>query len=108
MSDTFSYPKQFKRRKSICDDTRTNIKINSNITPSGYLLTCDRPCKEFIKHLDASKSADKKFILEDLDPTHLLVRKEAKQEILNCVESWSDKNIFENLGNGIGENLETS
>lgn len=73
---------------------------------AGYLLTCDPPTKQFIKSLNETKSTDKKFILEDLDPTHLLVRERAREEILRKVEEWMDQNVFTNVER-VGENLET-
>lgn len=41
-------------------------------TLSGLLVTCDIPVKEFLLWLD-SQQADK-FIISDLDETHLFVR----------------------------------
>ena len=46
--------------------------------------------KQFIMHLNDQKMADKKFILEDLDPTHLLIKGEARDEISRKVEEWMD------------------
>ena len=46
--------------------------------------------KQFIMHLNDQKIADKKFILEDLDATHLLIRGEAKDEISRKVDEWMD------------------
>jgi hypothetical protein len=104
----------------------------TNALPSaGYLLTCDAPTKQYIKAFNESKSADKKFIIEDLDPTHLLVKEKAREEILRKVEEWMDavsyfckessfsiqcicwliifllfQNVFSNIER-VGENLET-
>jgi hypothetical protein len=44
----------------------SNLGIQ-NAPSAGFLVTCDPPTKQFIKFLDKAKSADKKFILEDLD-----------------------------------------
>lgn len=83
-----NHPKRRKSTVNTKEDEKTN---SSNVLSSGFLLTCDRPCKEFIKHLDASKSADKKIIIEDLDPTHLLVKGVSIEEILESVEQWNDE-----------------
>uniref|UniRef100_A0A7S4JQJ4 General transcription and DNA repair factor IIH subunit TFB5 n=1 Tax=Odontella aurita TaxID=265563 RepID=A0A7S4JQJ4_9STRA len=73
---------------------------------SGYLLTCDPPAKQFIRHLNETKSIDKKFIIEDLDATHLLIDGKARGEIMRKVEQWMDENVFTNVDR-VGENLET-
>ncbi len=46
--------------------------------------------KQFIIHLNDQKITDKKFILEDLDGTHLLIRGEARDEISRKVDEWMD------------------
>jgi Transcription factor TFIIH complex subunit Tfb5. len=45
--------------------------------------------------LNESKTLDKKFIMEDLDPTHLLVKETAREEIMRKVEEWMDAVSFE-------------
>jgi len=57
---------------------------------SGFLVTCDVPTKQYIKHLNDRRTVDKQFILEDLDATHLLINAKAKDEILEKVEAWMD------------------
>ena len=47
--------------------------------------------KQFIIHLNEQKIADKKFIIEDLDATHLLIKGEVKDEITRKVEEWMDE-----------------
>jgi DNA helicase TIP49 (TBP-interacting protein) len=64
---------------------------SSKALSSGYLLTCDPPAKQFILHLNDAKIADKKFILEDLDATHLLIKGEVREEITRKVEEWMDE-----------------
>lgn len=63
--------------------------------------------KQFIIHLNDQKIADKKFIIEDLDATHLLIRGEMKDEIMRKVEEWMDENVFSSVER-VGENLDTS
>jgi TFIIH basal transcription factor complex TTD-A subunit len=59
--------------------------------PAGYLIACDVPTKQYIQHLNDLKPVDKKFILEDLDATHLLVKKKVREEIDRKVEGWMDE-----------------
>mmetsp|Transcript_21755 Transcript_21755/g.32233 ORF Transcript_21755/g.32233 Transcript_21755/m.32233 type:complete len:101 (-) Transcript_21755:274-576(-) len=97
-------PKQMKKRQR----SKSSGGEKADLLPSaGYLLTCDAPTKQFIKSFNESKSIDKRFIIEDLDPTHLLVKEKAREEILSQVESWMDSNVFSNIQSGVGENLET-
>jgi len=42
-------------------------------------------------HLNDKKSADKKFILEDLDATHLLIKGDVRDEITRKVDEWMDE-----------------
>lgn len=88
--------------------SKTPESTSANVLPpsSGYLVTCDVPTKQFIKHLNASRSVDKQFILEDLDATHLLIVEKAREEIMQKVEAWMDQNVFSNVER-LGENLET-
>ena len=47
--------------------------------------------KQFIIHLNDKKVADKKFIIEDLDSRHLLIKGEVKDEIERKVAEWMDE-----------------
>mmetsp|Transcript_18248 Transcript_18248/g.35480 ORF Transcript_18248/g.35480 Transcript_18248/m.35480 type:complete len:109 (+) Transcript_18248:232-558(+) len=106
-----SKPKQTKSKskKSTSADTTssTSVKGGNALRPSGFLLTCDPPMKQFIIHLNDAKIADKKFIIEDLDATHLLIKGEARDEITMKAEEWMDENVFSNIER-VGENLDTS
>jgi hypothetical protein len=57
---------------------------------AGYLISCDVPTKQYIQHLNDLKTQDKKFILEDLDAEHLLIKLKARAEIDAKVERWMD------------------
>mmetsp|Transcript_17397 Transcript_17397/g.23988 ORF Transcript_17397/g.23988 Transcript_17397/m.23988 type:complete len:115 (-) Transcript_17397:66-410(-) len=78
----------------------------TTLPSSGFLVTCDPPVKQFIKCMNDEKSVDKKFIIEDLDATHLLIEGKARKEILRKVEEWMDDNVFSNVER-VGESLET-
>ena len=58
---------------------------------SGYLISCDVPTKQFIQHLNDTKPVNKKFIIKDLDSTHLLVKHSARDEISRKVDEWMDE-----------------
>ena len=47
--------------------------------------------KQFIIHLNDQKIADKKFIIEDLDARHLLIKGEVREEIERKVSDWMDE-----------------
>ena len=81
-------------------------KKNKDLPPSaGLLVTCDIPTKQFICNMNQEKSADKKFIIQDLDPTHLLVKAKARDEIYKKVNEWMDENVFSSVER-VGEDLD--
>ncbi len=83
-------------------------KKAKDLPPSaGYLISCDVPTKQYIQYLNELKPVDKKFILEDLDATHLLVKKKARDEIERKVEAWMDENVFSAVER-VGEDLNVS
>lgn len=86
-------PKSRKQtqKKSTASSSASVSSASSNALSSGYLLTCDPPAKQFILHLNDTKIADKKFIIEDLDATHLLIKGEVRDEITRKVEEWMDE-----------------
>jgi TFIIH basal transcription factor complex TTD-A subunit len=75
-------------------------------TPAGLLISCDIPTKQYIQYLNEVKPADKKFIVMDLDATHLLVKHKAKAEIEQKVEEWLDENVFSAVER-VGEDIST-
>lgn len=82
-------------------------KKESSDTPrsAGFLISCDVPTKQFIQHLNETKSADKKFIIKDLDSTHLLVKAKAKDEISRKIDAWLDENVYSSVEK-VGEDLD--
>lgn len=74
---------------------------------AGYLVTCDTPTKQFIQYLNEKEPIDKKFILQDLDSTHLLVEHRAREAIERKVEDWLDENIFSAVEK-VGEDFDMS
>ena len=47
--------------------------------------------KQFIIHLNDKKSVEKKFILEDVDARHLLIKGDVRDEITRKVDEWMDE-----------------
>lgn len=74
---------------------------------AGYLIKCDVPTKEYIQYLNKVKPQDKRFIIQELDSTHLLVKKSAREEIESKVEEWLDENVFSSIEK-VGEDLDMS
>lgn len=84
-----------KTGKKSKDSPGSRPSTPSNEPPSaGYLISCDIPTKNFICYLNDLKSVDKRFILEDLDATHLLIKDEARDEIMDEVEKWQNSNVW--------------
>mmetsp|Transcript_8198 Transcript_8198/g.11047 ORF Transcript_8198/g.11047 Transcript_8198/m.11047 type:complete len:118 (+) Transcript_8198:60-413(+) len=100
-----SKSKQRQQLPSKKSAAATNAAVTTTLPSSGFLLTCDPPVKQFIRHMNETRSADKKFIIEDLDATHLLIDGKARKEILRKVEEWMDDNVFSNVER-VGESLE--
>uniref|UniRef100_A0A7S3L5P3 General transcription and DNA repair factor IIH subunit TFB5 n=1 Tax=Amphora coffeiformis TaxID=265554 RepID=A0A7S3L5P3_9STRA len=74
---------------------------------TGYLVACDIPTKNFIQHLNDVRPREKRFIIKELDQTHLLVKHKARDEILIEVEKWQNSNVFSAVEQ-VGENLDMS
>jgi hypothetical protein len=71
-------------------DGSSNKAGNDLPASAGYLISCDVPTKQYIQHLNDLKTQDKKFILDDLDAEHLLIKLNARAEIDAKVERWMD------------------
>jgi len=78
-----------------------------DLPTANYLISCDIPTKQFILYLNELKSADKKFLVEELDATHLLVKQKAKKEIESKIEAWQRENVFDPVEK-VGEDLDVS
>jgi TFIIH basal transcription factor complex TTD-A subunit len=94
VAQTWKMPpkKKIAPTKAIPPSSARNSKDLSSL--AGYLITCDVPTKQYILYLNELKPVDKKFVLEDLDATHLLVKKKAREEIEGKVDAWMDENVF--------------
>lgn len=56
--------------------------------------TSDPAMKEFLLHLDETMALGKKFILKDLDETHLFILAEVVQTLQERVGELMDQNSF--------------
>jgi Transcription factor TFIIH complex subunit Tfb5 len=79
----------------------------SDLPEATYLITCDIPTKQYIQYLNEIKSIDTKFIVEELDETHLLVQLSARAEIEQKIDAWMDDNVFSAVEK-VGEDLDIS
>lgn len=52
----------------------------------GVLVTCDAAMKQFLLHLDESLKLGRKFIIQDLDDTHLFI----SADILDVLQAKID------------------
>jgi TFIIH basal transcription factor complex TTD-A subunit len=62
------------------------------------MVTCgcsDVPLKEYIRFLDESLPKAERFILQDLDDTHLFVKPASLDFVQAKVKEWVDKTHFE-------------
>lgn len=81
-------------------------KKSKDLPPSaGILISCDVPTKQYICNLNQLKPVEKKFIIQDLDATHLLVKAKARDEINKKVNEWMDENVFSSVEK-VGEDLD--
>mmetsp|Transcript_28599 Transcript_28599/g.59752 ORF Transcript_28599/g.59752 Transcript_28599/m.59752 type:complete len:121 (-) Transcript_28599:9-371(-) len=98
-----------KQAKAALAPTTTAAGAGDDVPPPvGYLIECDIPTKQYIRYLNVLKEPnDKKFISQDLDPTHLLVKEQYKDEILAQVEAWEDSNVYSAVEK-VGEDFDMS
>ncbi|XP_074608274.1 general transcription factor IIH subunit 5-like [Acropora palmata] len=64
-----------------------------NVT-KGVLVECDPAVKQFLLHLDEKMILGKKFVIDDLDETHLFVSAEIVSILQEKVWEIMDNNSF--------------
>lgn len=64
-----------------------------NVT-KGVLVECDPAVKQFLLHLDEKVALGKKFVIEDLDETHIFVSAEIVPVLQEKVWEIMDNNSF--------------
>nr|XP_036881877.1 general transcription factor IIH subunit 5 [Manis javanica] len=60
----------------------------------GVLIECDPAMKQFLLHLDESNALGKKFIIQDIDDTHVFVIAELVNVLQERVGELMDQNAF--------------
>uniref|UniRef100_T1KC04 General transcription and DNA repair factor IIH subunit TFB5 n=1 Tax=Tetranychus urticae TaxID=32264 RepID=T1KC04_TETUR len=57
----------------------------------GILIECDAQMKQFLLHLDETNALGTKFIIQDLDATHLFVSPEIIETLKNKIDDLMDQ-----------------
>ncbi|KAK4687195.1 TFIIH basal transcription factor complex TTD-A subunit, partial [Tremellales sp. Uapishka_1] len=53
---------------------------------TGVLVTCDSAAKQILLHIDSAREGPSKFILRDVDDTHVLVKGIYLEEIKDLLQ----------------------
>lgn len=61
---------------------------------TGIVVTCDPQMKQFLLHLDDTKALGQKFVLQDLDSTHLLISADVINVLKNKIDDLMDQFSF--------------
>lgn len=61
---------------------------------TGILVTCDPAMKQFLLHLDETNALGQRFVLQDLDATHLLITAEILNVLKNKIDDLLDQFSF--------------
>lgn len=64
----------------------------------GVIVECDPAMKQYLLYLDEKNLLGSKFILQDLDETHLFITSDVIEQIQNKLDELMDNNSFA-LGN---------
>ena len=60
----------------------------------GSLIETDIPCKVYILHINEQLPPAERFVIQDLDETHLLVQPHRLEYVKAEVKAWQQKNQF--------------
>lgn len=60
----------------------------------GILVECDPAMKQFLLQLDDTKALGKKFVIKDLDDTHLFISADILEILQDQVDGLMDKLAF--------------
>ena len=58
---------------------------------TGIVVTCDPQMKQLLLHLDERKELGQKFVLQDLDATHLLISADIVETLKNRIDDLMEK-----------------
>jgi hypothetical protein len=111
-ADARKATKQQQQQQSSSSTSATNAKASttdSSLPAPAYLISCDIPTKQYILYLNEQimGGPDKKFIIQDLDATHVLIKPSARAEIERKLDLWLDENIFSAIEK-VGEDFDVS
>ncbi|XP_044738120.1 general transcription factor IIH subunit 5 [Chrysoperla carnea] len=60
----------------------------------GVLVQCDQAMKQFLLHLDETLKLGKRFIIQDLDETHLFIAAEVIETLQAKIDDLMDQISF--------------
>ncbi len=60
----------------------------------GVLVECDPAMKQFLLHLDETQKLGRRFILVDLDDTHVFIDQEIVELLRDKIDELMDDNTF--------------
>lgn len=60
----------------------------------GILVECDPAMKQFLLHLDETDALGKKFVIQDLDETHLFISSDIIDTLQDKIDGLMDKLNF--------------
>lgn len=60
----------------------------------GILVECDPAMKQFLVHLDESNAFGRKFVIQDLDDTHLFISADIIDTLQDKIDDLMDKLSF--------------
>lgn len=67
----------------------------------GILIECDQAMKQFLLHLDETLALGKKFIIQDLDDTHLFISADIVETLQARVDDLMDQISFSLADKGL-------
>lgn len=60
----------------------------------GILVECDPAMKQFLLHLDETEAFGRKFVIQDLDDSHLFISGDILETLQNKIDGIMDKLAF--------------
>ncbi|KAL7987649.1 hypothetical protein Chor_006568, partial [Crotalus horridus] len=82
-----------RRQGNVAGPESDIVKKMVNVL-KGILIECDPAMKQFLLYLDESNALGKKFIIQDLDETHVFVLAEMVNFLQERVGELMDQNSF--------------
>ena len=64
-----------------------------NVT-KGILVECDPAMKQFLLHLDETEAFGRKFVIQDLDETHLFISSDIIETLQDRIDDIMDRLSF--------------